>query len=279
MIKLTDGELLDLLPAAMKADTDMVCLSYAIKQVTKELLQTLEYTRTQSFIDGLPERILDVLAVETNAMYYDESLPIDAKREIIRASISAWYARAGTPAAVEELVTAVFGMGEVVEWFDFTEGDATPGLFDIVTDAPLTEDIIEYFNNMIRRVKNERSHLRRVLIERNTRASPRIAACAHSDMDFTIVNCGTEEEETSAGAHIGVGVDTSRTIYIITRPELPDISAQARGYGAAGVHTSHNISITLRPQDAEKSVRARGHAGTVGVSYRNIVISGGENYG
>ena len=53
MIKLNDGELLDLLPAAMKAGVDMVCLSYAIKQVTKELLQTLEYTRTQSFIDGL----------------------------------------------------------------------------------------------------------------------------------------------------------------------------------------------------------------------------------
>ena len=30
MIKLTDGELIDLLPASMKSDTDMACLSYAI---------------------------------------------------------------------------------------------------------------------------------------------------------------------------------------------------------------------------------------------------------
>ena len=273
MIKLNDGELLDLLPAAMKADVDMVCLSYAIKQVTRELLRAARETQTQSFIDGLPEHILDVLAVETNAMYYDESLPIEAKREIIRASISAWYARAGTPAAVEELVTAVFGEGSVVEWFDFTEGEIAPGLFDIVTNAPLTEDIIEYFNNMIHRVKNERSHLRRVLVERHTRASPRIAACAHSDMDFTIANCGMEEEKTSAGAYIGVGVDTSRTIYIITRPELPDISAQAKGYGAVGAHTSHNISIVMRPQAQELSTQTRGHAGVKAASYRNIVIS------
>ena len=94
MIKLTDGELLDLLPAAMKADIDMVCLSYAIRQVTQELLTAAAETQTQCFIDGLPEHILDVLAVETNAMYYDQDLPVETKREIVRASMSAWYARA-----------------------------------------------------------------------------------------------------------------------------------------------------------------------------------------
>ena len=273
MTKITEGELLDLLPSAMKKDTDMACLSYAIRQVTLELLGMLTRTQTQCFVDGLPENILDVMAVETNAMYYDQSLPIEAKRELIRASYSAWYARAGTPAAVEELVRAVFGEGRVVEWFDFTEGEKTPGLFDIVTNAPLTEDIIEYFNNMIHRVKNERSHLRRVLVERHTRASPRIAACAHSDMDFTIANCGTEEEEASAGAYIGVGVDTSRTIYIITKPELADITASAKGYGAVGAHTTHNIFITLRPQTQELSTQTRGRAGVRAASYRNIVIS------
>ena len=121
---------------------------------------------------------MDVLAVETNAMYYDESLPIDTKRSIIRASMSAWYARAGTPAAVEELVQAVFGEGSVVEWYDFTEGEPTPGLFDIKTNAPLTEDLLTYFESLIRRVKNERSHLRRVLIIRERRAEPHIAAAA-----------------------------------------------------------------------------------------------------
>lgn len=201
MIKLTDGELLDLLPSRMKSDIDMVCLSYAIKQITQDLLETMAETRTQSFIDGLPEHILDVLAVETHAMYYDEGLSLEAKRSIIRASCSAWYARAGTPAAVEELVQAVFGEGEVVEWFDFTEGDNSPGLFDIQTNAPLTEDLLAYFESLIRRVKNERSHLRRVLIERNRRAEPHIAAAAVTAARnrSIIIRQGTEEGEEEGG--------------------------------------------------------------------------------
>ena len=214
MIKLPDGELLDLLPAAMKADIDMVCLSYAIKEVTKELLQTLEYTRTQSFIDGLPEKILDVLAIETNAMYYDEELPIESKRSIIRASMSAWFARAGTPAAVEELVQAVFGEGEVIEWFDFTEGDATPGLFDIVTNATLTEDLLESFVRMIRRVKNERSHLRRVLVDRTVRASPKAGAVAVSSPNINIKPASTMRINSQAGERCVVAASTFPHIHV-----------------------------------------------------------------
>ena len=214
MIKLTDGELLDLLPSAMKADIDMVCLSYAIREVTQELLAALEQTRTQSFIEGLPEHILDVLAVETNAMYYDQDLPIETKREIIQASYSAWYARAGTPAAVEELVRAVFGEGEVVEWFDFTEGETIPGTFDILTNAPMTEDIIVQFETLLRRVKNKRSHIRRVLSESSTRASPKVAVFAASWAELVIENFGTEEWQASARGYTATGTVVHTEIII-----------------------------------------------------------------
>ena len=214
MIKLTDGELLDLLPAAMKADIDMVCLSYAIRQVTQELLEVLKDTQTQCFIEGLPERILDVLAVETNAMYYDQDLPVETKREIIKASYSAWYARAGTPAAVEELVRAVFGEGEVVEWYDFTEGEKIPGTFDIFTSAPMTEDIIVQFETLLRRVKNKRSHIRRVLSESSARASPKAAAFAASTMNLVIENFGSEEWEAAALGYAGTGIISHTEIII-----------------------------------------------------------------
>ena len=52
MIDLLSGELLDLLPSSMKADLDMVCLSYAIKEVTKELLKAAAETQIMSMIDG-----------------------------------------------------------------------------------------------------------------------------------------------------------------------------------------------------------------------------------
>lgn len=241
MIKLTDGELLDLLPSAMKGDIDMVCLSYAIREVTQELLAALEHTRTQSFIEGLPEYILDVLAVETNAMYYDQDLPIETKREIIQASYSAWYARAGTPAAVEELVRAVFGEGTVVEWFDFTEGERTPGTFDILTSAPMTEDIIVQFETLVRRVKNKRSHIRRVISESSARASPRVAAFAASTMNLVIDNFGTEEWEAQAQFHSGAGI-VSHTEIIIENCGAWELQTAARYHsGAESVSHAENI--------------------------------------
>ena len=70
---------------------------------------------------------------------------------------------AGTPAAVEELVTAVFGDGKVEEWFEY--GDE-PFYFRITVNAAPTPDMISYLDSMIGKVKNTRSHLRAVGIQR-----------------------------------------------------------------------------------------------------------------
>ena len=62
MIKLQEGELLDLLPSSLKNDTDMICLSYALKMAVRRLLVYERSAMTQNFVDSLPEKILDVLA-------------------------------------------------------------------------------------------------------------------------------------------------------------------------------------------------------------------------
>ena len=74
--------------------------------------------------------------------------------------------QAGTPGAVAEMVKIVFGDGEIVEWPDFKDPPYTPGTFDIVTDAQLTPVILDYFTSVINRVKNVRSHLRKISITR-----------------------------------------------------------------------------------------------------------------
>ena len=165
MIKLSEGELLDLLPSQLKNDTDMICLSYALKCAVDMLMVYEKQTMTDNFIDSLPEKILDVLAVELRSPYYLQSMDIEVKRSIIKNTLI-WHTKAGTPSAVSEMITATFGEGYLVEWFDFTEGDQTPGYFDIVTNAQLTPDILDQFTKIIDRVKNARSHLRRILVER-----------------------------------------------------------------------------------------------------------------
>lgn len=86
---------------------------------------------------------------------------LETKRNIIKRTLL-WHTKAGTPSAVSELVEIVFGEGRTVEWFDYTEGPYTPGTFDIITNARMTEEMANYFLSIIQRVKNTRSHIRRI---------------------------------------------------------------------------------------------------------------------
>ena len=165
MIKLPEGELRDYLPATMKNDVDMICLSYAIRKETEQLVKYRKAAMIYHFIDSVPEPILDLLAVELRSLYYSDALPVETKRNIVKNTLR-WHMQAGTPGAVKEMVKIIFGEGEVVEWPDFDDPPYTPGTFDIVTNARLTPDILDYFTSVIGRVKNARSHLRKISIER-----------------------------------------------------------------------------------------------------------------
>ena len=130
MIDLYNGELFDLLPSSFKSE-ETEALSYALKQVTQYIIDKAKATRTQSVIDELPEPILDLLATELRALYYSQDMPIEQKRSIIKQTL-AWHFLAGTPSAVEELLSNVIGDGcELEEWFDYG-GD--PGYFRVCVD-------------------------------------------------------------------------------------------------------------------------------------------------
>lgn len=205
MIKLSEGELLDLLPSQMKTDPDMICLSYALKCAVEDMLEYEKGTMTQNFIESLPEKILDVLVVELRSPYYLQDMDIETKRKII-ADTLVWHTKAGTPSAVSEMIAAVFGNGYVVEWFNFTEGDQTPGYFDIVTSARMTEDIVDYFMRVIERVKNERSHIRRVLIERSVHQNEYVGSGATSSPKVPVTNNKTKGDGITESQSMASGV-------------------------------------------------------------------------
>lgn len=201
MINLYGGQIADLLQSASKYNPEITALSYAIQMEKQRLLNLADQTRTLAMIDDLPEKILDVLAVELRTPYYSESMAIEQKREVIKGTL-VWFIRAGTPAAIRELIAAIFGEGEVVEWFDFTEAPYTPGTFDIVTNARMTEDIVNDFLRIIGQVKNTRSHLRRVLINRECTIQERTASGLISAPKVKVLNGGLELSSDTQGREI-----------------------------------------------------------------------------
>ncbi len=165
MIKFTEGGISDLWKD--QTSPEFQALSYSLQNAIILVKEKADRSRCFSGIDLLSEEVLDYLAVEMRTMYYSQDMSIEQKKEIIKNTMK-WYSKAGTPSAVEELIQVVFGKGKVTEWFEYQEGPYTPGTFDIETSAQLTFDMIAKFNQIIKKVKNTRSHLRRIWVVRES---------------------------------------------------------------------------------------------------------------
>ena len=155
MINLQDSHITDILPEYFTGMPEVQALSYAISNALYNLIEYCKSTSVYSEIDIANSQVLDMLATELDAQYYDTELDITAKRQIVKKALI-WHMSAGTPSAVEELITAVFGEGTIEEWFEY--GD-NPYFFKIKTNAKLTEDINTRFSSKLKKVINTRSHI------------------------------------------------------------------------------------------------------------------------
>lgn len=172
MIKLKDAELISILPPYIKSSADVQSISYAYRMAMQNIFRYSRWTMLYANISELPDAILDLLALEVRAQYYEESMETEVKRDIIRKSI-AWYIMGGTVYAVEEMVRAVFGEGRVVEWYQF---GGNPGEFYIETNEEFSPDIVRRFNEIIDKVKNKRSKLTKVVVKRKNQQNIYLAA-------------------------------------------------------------------------------------------------------
>ena len=170
-------------------DMEIQALAYAVRLEKQRIMREADKTRTVAVIDGLDESILDALAVELRSPYYSEDIPVSQKREIVRNTLL-WFSKAGTPAAVAEMAAAVFGSGQVVEWFDFDpdDGEIVPGEFDIETGAEMQDPVafMPVIEGIIDKVKNVRSHLRAVKFLRIVNDPEETAALIQSYPTVTV---------------------------------------------------------------------------------------------
>ena len=175
MISYYDGQITNILPGNITKNPEVKALSYALQQACRLLYRYSRRLYIYSDLEEQPEEVVDLLASELRTQYYRSTMDLDTKRRLVKNTLI-WYMSAGTPQAVEELVKEVFGEGEVKEWFEY---GGRPYYFKIKTNAVLTPEINAFFNAMIRRVKNTRSHLDMIEIHR-TVESPIYAGTAQT---------------------------------------------------------------------------------------------------
>ena len=184
------------MPGNITREPEVKALSHALQQACRLLYRYSQRLYIYSNLDGQPEEVIDLLASELRAQYYRGALDLGTKRRLVKNTL-AWHMGAGTPHAVEELVRAVFGEGEVKEWHEY--GDK-PYYFKVATNAMLTPEAAGLFSTMIRRVKNARSHLRAVDIRRdvNQGVSAGAAVFQNYKPPAVIDGCATVREARQA---------------------------------------------------------------------------------
>lgn len=190
MIRLEESQVAQILPECLSERAGVQALSFALGAAMQRLMGYCRGIGVYSAIDVLGDDVLDMLAIELDTQYYEDSFDIWTKRRLIKGALL-WYGKAGTPAAVEELVAATFGQGEVKEWFEY---GGKPYMFRVITDAGASYASIEEFENLIKRIKNVRSHIDKISFLRNQET--RIYVAVASIVKET-VKVGWEETDGS----------------------------------------------------------------------------------
>ncbi|MFW5433694.1 phage tail protein I [Paenibacillus apiarius] len=161
MINIQQISLLDILPSNLKADPNIAAAAQAIdievRTVTEDIRKLSIYDRYNEW----SEVETDELAWQFHVDFYDTSLPIEQRRELVRNSI-VWHKRKGTPSAIEELITTLFGDGQVEEWWEY---GGKPYRFQVKTSNPeVTQERAQEFYRAVESVKRLSAKLEKVIL-------------------------------------------------------------------------------------------------------------------
>lgn len=164
MADLYTVSLLDLMPESLKQDPVVVAMAKALDVEWAGLAQETRKAILYENLELFSNDVLDMIAIDNHVDFYDTTLPLEKKCELIRNS-DAVHRHKGTPYAVEQVVSAAFDDASVLEWFDY---EGSPYMFKVTTtDRVISEKTYTDLIRAINSVKNRRSHLEMISIRRD----------------------------------------------------------------------------------------------------------------
>lgn len=157
MISIYEVSLLDLLPPNLKEDPDMVAAAKAIDSdfilVANEVKQCILLPKIDDINDS---DVIDLLAWQMHVDFYDYTLPLEKKKNLIKISERLHRVK-GTPQAVIDAVSTIFGRTKLKEWFEY---NGKPYFFTLdidITEQGATQENFNKLDTLIKAYKNERS--------------------------------------------------------------------------------------------------------------------------
>ena len=207
-MKVSELDFVRLLPAFMQEDEAAIALSKAMNQLIGEPSKRLKTIRTWDEIDNLNEAECDELAWELDIDWYDSTgMSLEDKRATIKLAQQIKRKR-GTKWAVERLISAYFGEGYVVEWYDM-DGLAPFTFVALTTNTHITAENYGKFVEAVKAAKNERSHIAGVFYFWQQGPDPGIEYALGSRFHrYEFKKCGTEPRTATVGFLVKPSIET-----------------------------------------------------------------------
>lgn len=223
-MKISELDFVRLLPAFMRDDEAVIALSKAMNKLLGEPGKRLHTIRTWDMIDELTEEECDELAWEHDIDWYDSTgMGLEEKQETIKLAQQIKRKR-GTKWAVERLITAYFGEGYVMEWFE--TGDAPFTFMVLTTNAHVTAENFTKFVEAANAAKNERSHLAGIFYLWQQGPDQGVEYALGSSLHrYEYKKCGTEHRTATVGFIVKHSIETEPAI-VHTTYSFPKCGAE-----------------------------------------------------
>ena len=175
----------DLLPSSIASDAKIQAAARVLDKELAQINQATENIFLYSSIEELNEATLKHLAWQWHVDFWDDALPLEKKRILIKQAY-AWHKRKGTPSAVEEVIRDVLGGGSVSEWFEY---GGRPFHFKVFSNSPPEDlDTKKRLLAAIDMAKNERSILDEIILSNSLAGNLHIAGLVSTGTTVTITN-------------------------------------------------------------------------------------------
>lgn len=232
-MKISELDFVRLLPAFMRDDEAVIALSKAVNELVGEPGKRLTTIRTWDKIDELTEAECDEMAWELDIDWYDSTgMSLEEKRATIKVAQQIKRKR-GTKWAVERLISAYFGEGYVVEWFEPGDTLTTPYTFIVLTtNAHITGEAFDKFVKAAKAAKNERSHIAGIYYY--WQQSPAVECVLDADYHrYEHRKCGTRHRTATVGFVVKSSIETepeeTRHLYGFTEAGEKACGSDPRG--------------------------------------------------
>lgn len=188
MIKFSDAEIVDAVPAELAKQPWAKSLAFAELQLRKMILQYANESQINTALDTCPEVILDALAICWKVDWYDTGYPLDTKRKVIKNALQIRRFM-GTRWATEVAIRNVWPDSDIIEWFDY---GGEPGHFRVVSNNPeIQEDKLEELVSLLDKVKRCSAHFDGIYIPFEGHMNLNFGLCVH-DITYAQYRIGAD---------------------------------------------------------------------------------------